>query len=883
MGDSSAGGANINTGGKSFGLFANPQLVPAPTSSARRRFAKPTMTTGDRVSFRISVNYRNGSKGFTLRNAAGTSQWNFTVGRVDGVNGGYYVRNGPSSVPFDDGQGFGPYNANTVFTFDFEQEGGQLLWTATREGGISAVQSGSAPIASGTVADINFFITGTEGAATEFDRAANNLYFNNFVFTPAALAAAPLTPGERRLPGRIPSYTLRYQHPTSLNTVTVRHSGDGFSNSTSMTMVDGVWELDIRSLGLSPGWHEFKFRPNSEWETGANRTLYLDEAGRISKPPALYLTWKTDPSTTIVVHWHNYDISQSSISWRRSGSDEEWTSSVAVSDEFPFTERWIHTASISGLAPDTEYEFAVAGYSGVFRFKTMPDQLSRPIKFGVGGDVDIGPTADAMTAAISSHSPDFLVVGGDLAYADGRAVNFVRWYRYLESWYRNARTPDGRLIPKIVAVGNHEVFSGLVQNHPDFEPTSDWRERYAPYFYTLFAFPGQPGYNVLDFGEYMSLVILDTDHTNQIASQSSWLESVLNARRGRPHVFPIYHTPGYTSHRSFNDPQAIGVRQHWHPVFEQAGVKLAFEHHDHTFKITKPLLSGVENSDGIVYVGDGLWGIGSRPVDFSRSYLSMASSDYHVHLVTISQSGRTLQTVGLNGSLFASPTGGTVLLSQTTDEAPEEVAASISGMTSNSLSLRWNPSPRATSYQVIRSDGQIFVATEPEFTDFSWTPISPYTYEVVAGNRTGPGPSSDSVQPSHRQTWATLNGLPWDGTGAGSFSSDPDGDGMNNLAEYFHGTDPVAPTSRNAWQSLPGESGPAAKFRRNRSAQDVSATVLWSTSLSPSAEWSSEGVSINFLGPDQQNSNVDWYGVTIEHSPIPPRAFLRLRVEDTSQ
>ena len=63
---------------------------------------------------------------------------------------------------------------------------------------------------------------------------------------------------------------------------------------------------------------------------------------------------------------------------------------------------------------------------------------------------------------------------------------------------------DGRLIPMVACIGNHEVDGGYGKP----------REK-APFFYALFdgLFP-ETGYATLDFGDYLSLVLLDTGHTS---------------------------------------------------------------------------------------------------------------------------------------------------------------------------------------------------------------------------------------------------------------------------------------------------------------------------------------------------------------------------------
>ena len=736
IGDSSLIGGNINTNGKAFGIYANP-ATNSPFYAARKTFAKAALTTGDTITFQVSVDFRNGSKGFNLRDASDNSIWTFNVGRVDGVNGGYYIRNGSSAnnVPYDNGQQFGAYHANTVFTFTFTQRERVLDWSAARTGGIAATVTGSAPIESGTMGSVRFFVSGTDPGGLP----SNNLYFNNFTFQTAPRSGEPLTLGERRMPGTVPSNLLRFSDPVA-SAVSFRYRGDGFTQDFPLTKNGDVWELDVTTIPIAPGWHDFKFLLNGNWESGANRWLWIDENGKVAQPPAVYLTWTTDPTSTMTVQWHNLSAAANTLRHRPAGSQGAWTTLAAAgSVPFPHTERRIHTVQITGLQPGADYEFEVDGYTEIYRFRTMPATLIAPLRFGVGGDVNVGPLPDAMTAAIAAKDPAFLVVGGDIAYADGQAANFWKWLRYLESWHRNARAPDGRLIPAVTVIGNHEVRNGYGQFHPDYDGTAAWRLRCAPYFYRCFAFPGTSGRGLLDFGDYLSLIILDSDHSTRIVDQNAWLQTTLDARRSRPHLFPIYHVPAWPSARSFDDEFAVRVRQNWVPLFEQAGVHLSFEHHDHTFKRTRALLAGQLHPDGVVYAGDGLWGIDPRAPDGSRWYLEPgASSQHHVHLVTLTATGRTMQSVDSTGNFIGGIAPYHIQLTQTIDgipKPPENLRAAR--LRPRSVKLAWNPVPNAVSYQIQRDSVLLGTSGSAEFTDANRTPGSAASYAVTAVNRSG--------------------------------------------------------------------------------------------------------------------------------------------------
>lgn len=649
IGSSTAGAGNIDTAGQSFGIYANPSSSTNPFATATRKFAKPALTTGDILGFKIAVNNRSpGNRGFNLVSGSNETLFNFDV-----RSGGYYV-NG------DAGGSLGTeHHSNTVFTFTFSQRERRVDYTIERSGGITSSTSGSFPSVSGSVAAVRFYITGTDPGA------AGNLYFNQFKLETSPREDAPLTLGERRFTGVNPTYLLRFSDPTA-TAVALRHSGDSFASNHDLTKSPGGdWFIDIRTVStgtppvtLDPGWHAYKFVLDGTYESGDNRWLYLDNQGRIAYPPAVYLTWQRDPSRTMTVCWYNHKPAAAQIKFRPRGGTK-WSLGQSSSQPFPHTARHIHTAEITGLNPDSEYEFQVEGYDEVFWFRTMPEKLTsnRPVKFGVGGDVDVGEIPDAMTATVSAQDPDFLVVGGDHAYDDARPDQFWKWCWYMESWFRNARSPENRMIPLVVGVGNHEVRLGYAVNHPDFDNSPQWRDRYATYYYRTFPFPGpQSPYGVLDFGDYLSLIMTDTEHSSPPItgsdSQTEWLRAVLAARRRVANVIPIHHIPAYPSHRSFDGTTSQRLRQHWVPLYESAGVQLVFENHDHTFKKTKPLLSGKESPSGIRYLGDGLWGIGKRSPDVSRPYLESASATHHIHLVTLDPSGRTVEALDRSGDFF---------------------------------------------------------------------------------------------------------------------------------------------------------------------------------------------------------------------------------------
>jgi acid phosphatase type 7 len=358
----------------------------------------------------------------------------------------------------------------------------------------------------------------------------------------------------------------------------------------------------------------------------------------------------------MTIDWHTVLEDPPGILVYRQTGETDWTRVAADSFPFPFSERTIHRVELTGLDPATTYQFRFWPDPTEYSFRTMPVDASRPVRFVAGGDTR--HRQDWMEQAnrqAMRHDPDFIVWGGDLAYADGREDRLYRWEEWFDAIRNTLITDSGRVIPILVAIGNHEVRGGYYFNDPDFAFDAESRERLAPYFYRLFAMPGQPGYNVLDFGQYLSIVLLDSNHTNPVGgTQRTWLARVLAERQHVPHVFPVYHVTAYPSHRSYNGRTEREIRRHWVPLFEALGVRVAFENHDHTYKRTHPILAGAVHPKGVVYIGDGAWGVGARSVHDPAEtwYLDRAESERHVIVVTLHGAHQHFRVLASSGELI---------------------------------------------------------------------------------------------------------------------------------------------------------------------------------------------------------------------------------------
>lgn len=370
----------------------------------------------------------------------------------------------------------------------------------------------------------------------------------------------------------------------------------------------------------------------------------------------LFLTWQSDPTTTMTINWVNLYPRNTEKVFHRQAGTTDWMESRAVQSEVAPSALQLRRVELQGLLPDTTYEFGIGSAPDKpekgWRFRTMPERLTRPVRFVTGGDMmHDRARVDRMNEVAKKLDPDFALLGGDLAYANG--VSAMRWVDWLQSWMTRCMTAERRLIPIVPAIGNHEVRGGYNGKIPDD----------APYYYGLFVPPGRNSYHVVDFGKYLSLVVLDSGHTQPVAGpQREWLAQTLAARSEQAFLFACYHYPAYGTTKApengtpLDAPQAIAIREHWVPLLEQFGVSAVFENDHHNFKRTHRIRRHQrDDQNGLLYLGDGAWGVETRtvPKEGEAWWLAKAEARNHLWLVELgSDQSARIRAIDVEGVVF---------------------------------------------------------------------------------------------------------------------------------------------------------------------------------------------------------------------------------------
>jgi len=371
---------------------------------------------------------------------------------------------------------------------------------------------------------------------------------------------------------------------------------------------------------------------------------------RAAEPAVVYLTWIKDPATTMVVQWQApAGTGLPRLEYQAKGGSE-WLTAQGTADEVQGFE--VHRVYLEGLAEDSDYLFKIQGDKREYAFKTMPQKLTRPVKMAIGGDAYFPGASEIfhrMNRVVAFEKPDFVVIGGDLAYTIG-GKNFLkgpdwalaRWQAFLRDLQRSLGQ-GGRLIPMLFLVGNHDV--DKLKN-----------QRGKPeLFYEIFTFPQKgKAYRELNFGDYLSLVMLDTGHTWGVeGDQTAWLEKTLRVLQ-TAYVLAAYHVAAYPSYYPFSGKTEELIRKNWVPLFEKYQVPFAFEHHNHAFKRTHPIKEGKVHPDGVTYLGDGAWGVPLRQVKSPEKtwYLAKSASVNSCYFVTLTEEKCLIEAKNAKGEVI---------------------------------------------------------------------------------------------------------------------------------------------------------------------------------------------------------------------------------------
>lgn len=344
-------------------------------------------------------------------------------------------------------------------------------------------------------------------------------------------------------------------------------------------------------------------------------------------PTALTIVWTTVEDGASEVRYGTSDLSMVAPA-----SSTYFTTPAAA----PYDRYYVHEATLSGLAPDTVYQYKIFTNGadltpgGVVQVRSGKPASAQSFRFAVLGDSGDGSQNQKDVAArLLQIQPNLVVHSGDMIYNqatyDGFETKFFQIYKDLikGTWFAPT-------------MGNHDVtynngksFTDVFVNPPNATNPAE-RELYYSFDY------GNAHFVILN--NYFAMATVGS-------AQYNWLRADL-AASNQFWKFVFFHEPAYSTDSKQRARDNAAIVQNLVPLFEQYGVDIVFSGHWHYYERMKPLLRGQVSTieaGGVVYVitgggGAGLFGIGSGVLN-ARTAAKVSA----YHLTMIDVNGCSLQ------------------------------------------------------------------------------------------------------------------------------------------------------------------------------------------------------------------------------------------------
>ena len=371
-------------------------------------------------------------------------------------------------------------------------------------------------------------------------------------------------------------------------------------------------------------------------------------------PFGLTLSWTDDPATSITAVWRDdaekveYLQVVGELDYNTSGFETAVTAEATCWDiSLDLTGVWHYEATVTGLTPDTVYCYRVGSgdaWSEVRTFRT-DDPQSETVTFAYMGDVQTAGVMEEdyalwgeLCAALYERNPElsFAVLGGDL-------VNSGISPKLFDCFFQNA-SPVFSQVPLYSTVGNHE--SNIPGGKPElfrdyFAFPTNGPEDFAEEFFSL------------DVGNVHLLVLNDWIFSGEqnlsdadFERVGDWIKYDLATSTADWQVV-VLHVPVYEVH---SDTRATAVREAWGGIFEDYGVDLVFEGHQHVYSRRYPMYrERIDYEKGVTYI---MGVAGSKFYDSSDETLAerVVYNTATYELVRTDGDTMTVQAVDLAGS-----------------------------------------------------------------------------------------------------------------------------------------------------------------------------------------------------------------------------------------
>lgn len=327
-----------------------------------------------------------------------------------------------------------------------------------------------------------------------------------------------------------------------------------------------------------------------EWLNGQAVNRY--SAG----PQSIVTTWIDDPKTSIAITWHSSNREDHAKVQLAKGNgvvnfEEEQVITIEGSSSLIEIDggriQAVHKAAVEGLEPGTTYQYRVGngtadGWSEVYSFTTEAKTVEAFSFINVTDSQGVTKQDFALWGKTLDKAfelfPDakFIVHNGDLTEDPAIEAGWKYFFDEAKQWITS--------VPLMPVTGNHDE-------------VAEEAERFAAHFQVPAngSAEATAGTNYsFDYGN-VHVVVLNTE--SNVKKQAAWLEEDL-ANTTQPWKIVALHEGPYGGN------QKESVLKRWVPIFDQYGVDLVLQGHNHEYVRSYPMKNDqvVEEGEGTVYV-----------------------------------------------------------------------------------------------------------------------------------------------------------------------------------------------------------------------------------------------------------------------------------------
>lgn len=321
-------------------------------------------------------------------------------------------------------------------------------------------------------------------------------------------------------------------------------------------------------------------------------------------PTKISVTFYGDTTTSKSFTWHTKATAGSQVRYLAATEQPSDFSGAAVVEGTETAAEeladFVHKAVVTNLQPGTTYWYQVGdtatdNWSEPAQFQTAASTLS-PFHFLFFDDTQGSDAYDYEVVAktfnqglTTAPGASFIIQGGDLV---NNSNNIEQWQdlfgKQQDVWSNNT----------IMTVsGNHDTYNNTFYNHFNYNAPASGNQSHGVYYSYDYQ---QAHYVMLNTND-----IVD----NQLnPTQVAWLTSDIQQAKanGAKWVIVTMHKGTQTVANHISDNDVVGMRQQLQPLFDELGVDLVLQGHDHTYARTNQMGGQTPYEDTVYQEIDGI-------------------------------------------------------------------------------------------------------------------------------------------------------------------------------------------------------------------------------------------------------------------------------------